>query len=79
MQFGIFSSVGLVHYRALQTSLVCTLTPVFTVGKVREAGVQTLLAEFLADVRFGGTASPPLNRVTFSFNFGPQILESKKN
>ena len=57
MQFGIFSSVCLVDYRALQSSLVCTLTPLFTVGEVGEAGVQTLLAQFLADVRFGGAAS----------------------
>ena len=60
MQFGIFSSVCLVDYRALQSSLVCTLTPLFTVGEVGEAGVQTLLAQFLADVRFGGAASLPL-------------------
>ena len=64
MQFGIFSSVCLVDYRALQSSLVCTLTPLFTVGEVGEAGVQTLLAQFLADVRFGGAASLPLALAT---------------
>ena len=50
MQFGVFSSVSLVDYGALEAPLVGAVTAVFTVWEVWEAWVQTLLTQFLADV-----------------------------